>query len=97
GAAVDAEEAIPRVDAPRAHRVEVAVVVAQRVGDEEQVVDRPEERSHLPLQERDALRRPVAARAEEDAHGKGLRPPRHAAGGVRYNDEAPRPTQGGLA
>src|SRR5207247_1215549 len=68
GAAVDALEAIARVEAALAQALDVAVVVAQGVGDEEDPLDGAEERPHLSGEECDPLGGAEAAAAQEYPH-----------------------------
>ena len=64
GVVVDAVEGVTRVEAARLHQRDVAVVVGQGVGEEEQAIDGAEERTHLLSEEGDALRGAEPAGAE---------------------------------
>jgi hypothetical protein len=66
--AVDAVQLIAGVQAALGHRLDVAIVVAQGVGDEEQPAHVTEELVHRRCQQAHPLRRPVAAAAQKHPH-----------------------------
>jgi hypothetical protein len=68
--AVDSLQAVAGVQAALPHELDVLVVVAAGVGDEQDALDAPKEGTHLLGDEGDALGRAEAARAEEHAHGQ---------------------------